>query len=112
LRPLTHRWLLHPTSTEHNFRSKRFTNTHIASLYNVYGEMNPLIQDLLKFAEADQEEFTKLHQEMKEVVARSLQRQAMKKGPQVTSNTISSCLEIESKRVYKRKKPLGERGNK
>jgi hypothetical protein len=47
--------------------------------HDVYGEMNPLLQDLLKFAEADQEEFTKLHQGVKDLVAQSLQRQAMKK---------------------------------
>jgi hypothetical protein len=80
--------------------------------HDVYGEMNPLFQDFLKFAEVDQEEFTKLHQGMRDLLAQSLQRQAMKKGPRGTSKTISSSLEIENKRVYKRKKPLGERGNK
>jgi hypothetical protein len=80
--------------------------------YDVYGDFNPLYQDVLKFAEVDQEEYTKLHQAMRDMLAQSLQRQAMKKGPRVTSNTISSSLEIENKRVYKRKKPLGERGNK
>jgi hypothetical protein len=37
--------------------------------YDVNGDFNPLFQDVLKFAEVDQEEFTKLHQEMKDMVA-------------------------------------------
>jgi hypothetical protein len=54
---------------------------------DVYGAMNPLFQDLLKLAETDQEEFTYLHQGMKDLVAQSLQRLAIKK-PRVTCNTI------------------------
>jgi hypothetical protein len=46
----------------------------------VYGEMNPLFQDLLKLAETDQEEFKYILQGMKDLLAQSLQRQAIKKA--------------------------------
>jgi 2-hydroxy-3-keto-5-methylthiopentenyl-1-phosphate phosphatase len=74
--------------------------------------MNPLIQDILKLAETNQKEFTILHQGMKDLIPQSLQRLAIEQRPTVTSNIVSSSLEIENKRVYKRKKPMGERGNK
>jgi hypothetical protein len=68
--------------------------------HDVYGDFNPLFQDDLKLAETNQEEFTILHQGMKDLIAQSLQRLAVEQRPTVTSNIVSSSLEIENKRVY------------